>query len=198
MDENQLGAFRRFLLAFVAFFLVLFDRAFAEEVERLRRRRGAARSGLPTEPGKAEEAPGHLEVGPAPAQGPSREQDPSQALHLLSIFQRDGRLVDFLSEDLNGFSDSEIGAAARTVHEGCRKALDAYVALEPVFKEPEGALITVPPGFDPSSVRLIGNVVGQPPFQGSLRHHGWRVARVTLPQAGPANRAIIAPAEVEL
>jgi hypothetical protein len=200
MDENQLSPFRRFLLAFVALFLVLFDRAFAEEVERLRRRRRVARTGLPAEEAKAAAKTdgGHPNGGPAPAQGRSREQDPSEALHLLSIFQRDGRLVDFLSEDLNGFSDSEIGAAARTVHEGCRKALDAYVALEPVFREPEGALITVPAGFDPSSVRLTGNVVGQPPFQGSLRHHGWRVARVTLPQAGPADRAIIAPAEVEL
>jgi hypothetical protein len=194
MDETKLSAFRRSLLAFVAFFLVLFDRAFAEEVDRLRQRRRARRAGTPTEAGKADGAPAQAK---APAE-PPQSRDPGEALHLLSIFQRDGRLVDFLSEDLNGFSDAEIGAAARTVHEGCRKALDAYVALEPVYREAEGAHITVPPGFDPNSVRLTGNVVGQPPFQGSLRHHGWRAARVTLPQTGPSDRAIIAPAEVEL
>jgi hypothetical protein len=132
---------------------------------------------------------------PVPA-GPSPE---SIALHVLGLLQRDGRLVDFVSESLEGFSDSEIGAAARTVHAGCRKTLDAYVTLEPVFREPEGASVSVAPGFDASAVRLTGNVVGAPPFKGSLRHHGWRVtqARFPLPPDGHDVR-ILAPAEVEL
>jgi len=118
---------------------------------------------------------------------------------VLALLQRDGRLIDFLSEDLNGFSDAEIGAAARTVHVGCRKVLDSYLVLEPVYREQEGATVTVGTGFDPAAVRLSGNVVGSPPFRGSLRHHGWRATKATFPPIPPAHDPrILAPAEVEL
>jgi hypothetical protein len=122
----------------------------------------------------------------------------AEALHLLALLQRDGRLVDFLSEELAGFSDAEIGAAARTVHEGCRKVLDAYVPLEPVFPEGEGARVTVQPGFDAAAVRLTGNVVGAPPFTGTVRHHGWRAKELRIPPAPPGDARVLAPAEVEL
>src|SRR5262249_23557231 len=46
----------------------------------------------------------------------------ASALTLLAAFQREGRLVDFLQQEIAGFSDEEIGAAARVVHGGCRKA----------------------------------------------------------------------------
>jgi hypothetical protein len=122
-----------------------------------------------------------------------------EALQVLALLQRDGRLVDFVSEDLTGFTNAEIGAAARTVHEGCRKVIQAYVELEPVYREPEGASVTVADGFDPSAVRLTGNVVGSPPFQGSLRHHGWRVKHASFPPwPSGSDVRILAPAEVEL
>jgi hypothetical protein len=117
---------------------------------------------------------------------------------VLSLLQRDGRLIDFLSEDLTGFSDAEIGAAARTVHAGCKKALETYLELEPVFRDSEGATVTVAAGFDPAAVRLTGNVVGSPPFKGALRHHGWRATRATFPPPPKQDPKIIAPAEVEL
>ena len=134
---------------------------------------------------------------PPPPKTPFEEQAP--ALHLLSILQRDGRFVDFLQEDVAGFSDAEVGAAARIVHEGCRTAFKQYVTLEPVRKEQEGAPVTVEKGFDPGLVRLSGNVVGEPPYKGKLAHAGWRVKTVNLP-ARPAtfDPAIVAPAEVEL
>jgi hypothetical protein len=123
----------------------------------------------------------------------------SQALHLLALLQREGRLLDFCEESLEGFSDASIGAAARTVHAGCKKALAQALVLEPVRSEAEGAQIELPRGFDPAAVRLTGNVVGNPPFKGVLRHHGWRARQVKLgppPQALPPE--ILAPAEVEL
>src|SRR5207244_10775741 len=86
-----------------------------------------------------------------------------EALQLLSTLQREGRLIDFCEEDLAGFSDAQIGAASRTVHDGCRKALRSVVALEPVRTEAEGAPVEVPAGFDARAVRLTGNVVGNPP-----------------------------------
>ncbi len=119
------------------------------------------------------------------------------ALHLLSLLQREGRLIDFCEEELAGFSDAQIGAAARTVHDGCRKALRGAVTLAPVRPEAEGSSVTLPPGFDPQAVRLSGNVVGNPPFSGVLRHHGWKATDVKMPAAS-GDPTVIAPAEVEL
>jgi hypothetical protein len=121
-----------------------------------------------------------------------------EALHLLSLLQRDGRLVDFLAEDLTGFRDDQIGAAARTVHEGCKKVLGEYLKLEPVLREPEGAPVAVAAGFDAAAIRLTGNVVGDPPFRGTVRHHGWRAAEVRIPEPPPGDGRVVAPAEVEL
>ena len=119
------------------------------------------------------------------------------ALHLLSLLQREGRLIDFCEEELASFSDAQVGAAARTVHDGCRKALREAFSLAPVRGEPEGTPVTVPPGFDAHAVRLTGNVTGNPPFSGVLRHHGWKATQVRMPAAA-GDATLIAPAEVEL
>jgi Domain of unknown function (DUF2760) len=122
-----------------------------------------------------------------------------RAVQMLAILQRDGRLIDFITEDISPYQDAQIGAAARDVHESCRKAIDHYLALEPVIASEEGQPVTVEPGFDPAAIKLIGNVTGHPPLRGLLRHRGWRVAEVNLPPL-PDNsgRSIIAPAEVEI
>jgi Domain of unknown function (DUF2760) len=121
------------------------------------------------------------------------------ALALLALLQREGRLVDFLREPLDGFSDGDIGAAARDVHRGCRKVLEQHLSLEPVMPGNEEARVEVPRGFDPAEIRLIGEARGEPPFRGTLRHHGWRVVDARLPAlADGIDRMVIAPAEVEL
>ncbi|MDB4960407.1 MAG: hypothetical protein JWP01_406 [Myxococcales bacterium] len=121
------------------------------------------------------------------------------ALALLALLQREGRLVDFLREPLDGFSDGDIGAAARDVHRGCRKVLEQHLSLEPVMPGAEEAKVSVPKGFDPAEIRLIGEAKGEPPFRGTLRHHGWRVVDAKLPTlADGIDRNVIAPAEVEL
>lgn len=134
---------------------------------------------------------------PAPERAP--EPDHASGLTVLSILQREGRLIDFLQEDVAAFSDAEIGAAARVVHAGSRKVLAQYFTLEPILKETEGASITVKPGFDARRIRLTGNVAGQPPFHGSVKHHGWVATEVRLPSVSSALDArVVAPAEVEL
>ena len=121
------------------------------------------------------------------------------ALHLLSILQRDGRLVDFVNEDLSGASDGDVGAAARIVHAGCKKALASYFTFEKLRQENEEAVVTVDKGFDPAQVRLSGNVKGEPPFKGKLVHAGWRAVDVRMPErTGAVDAKIVAPAEVEL
>ena len=139
---------------------------------------------------------------PRPEPGPkvsSTQQHRDGALALLALLQREGRLVDFLREPLDGFSDADIGAAVRDVHRGCRKVLDQHLSLEPVMPGSEEARVAVPRGFDPAEIRLIGEARGEPPFHGTLRHHGWRVVDARLPAlADGVDRAVIAPAEVEL
>ena len=121
-------------------------------------------------------------------------------LRVLAVLQRDGRLIDFLQEEIDGYADAQIGAAVRDIHRGCRKALNEYLKLEPVMIGVEDQTVTVPADFDPAAIRLIGNVQGSPPFQGVLKHHGWRARAVQLP-ALPAARddsSVLSPAEVEI
>ncbi len=125
---------------------------------------------------------------------------PGPAIQILSILQRQGRLVDFLEEDLGEYEDGQIGAAVRSIHQGCKDALAQNVGLEAVYGEEEGTEVTIEPGFDPRAVRLTGNVQGDPPFRGVLRHRGWRVVRMDLPLKSPDREIdwIVAPAEVEI
>lgn len=121
------------------------------------------------------------------------------ALALLALLQREGRLVDFLREPLDGFADADIGAAARDVHRGCKKVIDQHLSIEPVMPGAEESKVTVPKGFDPAEIRLVGEAKGEPPFAGTLRHHGWRVIEAKLPVlADGVDRTVLAPAEVEL
>jgi hypothetical protein len=121
------------------------------------------------------------------------------ALHMLAILQREGRLLDFLGEDIASLKDADIGAAVRLVHQGCKKALGQYVVLKPVRGEAEGSAVVVDKGFDPHTVRLAGDVKGEPPFKGTLTHAGWQAVEVKLPER-PAfvDARIVAPAEVEV
>ncbi|MES2346189.1 MAG: DUF2760 domain-containing protein [Pseudomonadota bacterium] len=138
-------------------------------------------------------------AAPAPVPVPLRVATPDAALQLLSLFQREARLIDFTQENLSAYSDADIGAAARVVHEGCSKVLREHFTIEPVRSEAEGSRIVLENGFDASAVRLTGNVVGSAPFRGALSHRGWRAANVRLPKLAEAHdAAILAPAEVEL
>jgi hypothetical protein len=130
---------------------------------------------------------------------PAPERVHASGLLLLSALQREGRLVDFLQQDVAAFSDEQVGAAARVVHSGCRKVLNQYFDFAPVSKETEGSKITLPQGFDAERWCLTGNVSGQPPFHGEVRHHGWETRAIRMPSPSPAlDPRIVAPAEVEL
>jgi hypothetical protein len=123
----------------------------------------------------------------------------ASGLMLLAAFQREGRLVDFLQQDAAGFSDEDIGAAARVVHSGCQKILRQFFDLSPAAAGSEGSPMTVPAGFDAERIRLTGNVSGKPPFKGALKHHGWIATQVRMPAiAESLDPRVIAPAEVEL
>ena len=147
-----------------------------------------------------ETPPGHQPQGPPPTIPEPPPPSPQPAVQMLAILQREGRLIDFLKEDLRPFSDDQIGAAVRSIHQGCQAALLEHLDLEPILAETEGAEVTVPLDFDPKAIRLTGSVSGAPPFRGTLRHHGWRVLRVDLPRLiGSQDKGwILTPAEVEI
>ncbi len=120
-------------------------------------------------------------------------------LHLLSVLQREGRLVDFFSENLDLYEDEQIGAAVRGIHTDCKKIMDKSLMLKPVIDQSEGEQIEVEAGFDPGAIKLTGNVTGNPPFNGILRHRGWRIEKLELPSlSGVQDPGVIAPAEVEI
>lgn len=193
MTEPQaLPFFSRLSTAFGSFFALLGDGQLAARVQTLRDGAPLASEVPPPPP------------PPAPVQTPPpapvrATANVDAALQLLALLQRESRFVDFLQEDIAAYSDADVGGAARLLHGGARKVLMDTFDLEAVRTEAEGSRLTLPAGFDAAAVRVTGNVVGQPPFTGTLQHKGWRATAVRLPAltAGHDTR-VIAPAEVEL
>jgi Domain of unknown function (DUF2760) len=128
-----------------------------------------------------------------------KEYTPDAALQVLGLLQKEARFIDFIKENISAYSDADIGAAARVVHEGCNKAINEHFSLAPIRNEQEGSNITVPVGFDAAAIRLTGNIVGTAPFTGALVHKGWQVTDVRLPKLTQGhNPNIVAAAEIEL
>lgn len=133
---------------------------------------------------------------PPPPPPPKRS---GEALRLLTLLQREGRTLDFFLEDISGASDQQIGEGVRELHRKAQAVLKERLQMEPILPGEEGQMIEVPVGFDPSAIRLSGNVTGQPPFRGRLVHHGWRVKDFKLPAPPEGiDEFVVAQAEVEL
>ena len=193
MTDSNVSFLGRISLAVGTFFSILGDGEFAARVQRLR---SGAPTAAPTAAPVATPAPAPT---PQPAVPALKQASPDAALQLLGLLQRDARFIDFVEEDVAGYSDADIGAAARVVHGGCRTVLREHFTIRPVREEAEGSRVTLPEGFDATAVRLTGNVVGKAPFTGSLSHRGWRVQDVRLPKlAASHDTSVIAAAEVEL
>ncbi len=186
MPPSNPSLVARLVLALNTFFRILFDAPFAGRLQAL-----AA--------GEPATAPSASEPPAPPAPKAPREAQTDSALQLLSLLQREGRLIDFLNEDVAAYSDAEIGAAARVVHDHCKQALDAHLSISRIRSEAEGSHVSIPKGFSAQEIRLVGNVVGEAPFRGALSHAGWRVTKIELPKlADGHDLRVLAPAEVEL
>ena len=138
-------------------------------------------------------------VAPA-APAPKQTRSDAEVVNFLAILQEKGRLVDFLMGDIAGYSDAQVGAAGRVLHEGCKAALMEHFGIRPMREESEGSKVTIPTEHAPDEYRLVGRITGEPPFRGTLIHHGWRVEWVKLPRIVTSGdrQPAIAPAEVEL
>ncbi len=120
-------------------------------------------------------------------------------LHSLSVLQREGRLLDFFDEDLSLYEDDQIGAAVRSIHEDCKKTVKKYIDPKPVIEQEEGERVVVEDGFDIDSIKLVGNISGNPPFEGVLRHRGWKSGKKEIPKLSDIqDSTVITPAEVEI
>ena len=125
--------------------------------------------------------------------------DTQGPVQLLSLLQQDGRLVDFLFEDIDNYDDDQIGAAVREIHSKCRKLLNKYMQIQPVRPEKEGEVVSLGAGYDASAIRVTGRVAEKVPMFGTLRHRGWKAFKVELPtRPSGADASVIMPAEVEV
>jgi len=182
--------FTRLKFAFRTFFALLFHGRIPDDVASTVGR-SAHREPVPTPLAPAAPVSGRPDLVRSGGTEPTAAQ-------MLAVLQRDGRLIDFLMEDITPYSDAQIGAAVRNVHSGCRDAVRRYLTLSPVLDTEEGARITIESGNNAARVKVIGNVAGQPPFQGVVRHRGWSLNGSELPSLSSTAPSVIAPAEVEV
>ncbi len=136
---------------------------------------------------------------PIPPPVAAGNQAEAEIVAFFGLLQEKGRLVDFLMEDITSYQDSEVGAAARVIHQGCRQVLQEYFQVSAISEAQEGTQVTVPVGYSADQYRLVGKLTGEPPFTGTLIHKGWKTGFVKLPRIVAKERLpAIAPAEVEL
>ena len=124
-------------------------------------------------------------------------------VQFLARLQEKGRFVDFALDDITPYSNEQVGAAARVVHQGCREVLRECFDIHPLHSGEEQETVNLSGEYDATAYRLVGNVPEHPPFRGTVLHRGWKTTRVTLPRVTEAARKasareVIAPAEVEV
>ena len=174
--------------AFSSFFGILFGGELPPDVAKAY---GYIKASEVKKPEPVKPAPKAPEVKPADG-----------ALQFLGILQRDARLVDFLMEDIGGYSDDQVGAAVRTLHEQCGTVLKRCVTLAPVIDGVEGTYTkSEAAGANAKqALKFIGNVPAEGRAPGGiLRHKGWKATDVDLPKVSSSvNLSIIAPAEIEV
>lgn len=182
-------------LAFRAFFAALFNSEKAEQID-------AAMSGkLPTA-GKissAAEKPTAKESTPVQNVAPKKMEiasGRSEALTLLSVLQREARFIDLVQESLDGYSDAQVGAAARDVLKQSKKALQRMFDIQPLSEASEGTSISLPANASPTRWKINGSA-DRSNF--SVVHPGWiaKASQVPVWTGENNDKFVIAPIEVE-
>lgn len=136
-------------------------------------------------------------------EGKEKHKTPEEVDHshlrLLYYLQHSGRFIDFLKEDISGFSDAQVGAAVRKIHQDCARIIEEIVTIRPLRDENEGAVIQIHKGYNPAEIKIVGKIKGEPPFTGTLIHKGWKAHKLSLPKnSGEQLMDVICPAEVEV
>ena len=134
----------------------------------------------------------------APAETPRPVTKPtrSDAITLLSALQREARLVDLIQESLSGFSDAQVGAAARPCLQQSAQTLQRFFDLKPISDAADGSNVDVGSHESPARYQWVGEGTTT---SGGLIHHGWQASQVELPQysGDAADGWVVAPAQVQ-
>ena len=118
------------------------------------------------------------------------------AIFTLNLLQREGRLIDFLQEDISSISDAQVGAAVRQIHTQSAETIEKYFKLRAISEVPEGTETELPKNLEPSTIRLTGSTE-QGANKGVVRHKGWISSEQSLPQqVGSRNQSVVCPAEI--
>lgn len=121
------------------------------------------------------------------------------AHQLLQLLQHEARFIDFIQESIDGYDDSDVGAAARQIHAGCSKVIKQHFTIDVVNSAPENSRVQVAADYDAKQIKLEGRVEGSGPYSGTLIHPGWKVTNTQLPKVNNTdNLTILAPAEIEV
>ncbi len=143
-----------------------------------------------------------LTAVPPPSSVAASKESGAEALLFLSLLQEKGRFVDFLMEDISAYSNEQVGAASRVVHQGCREVVNDAFSPQPVASAPENSTITLEAGYNAEEFRLVGKVDGKTPQSGKVVHKGWRASQVKLPRrhhnGKDLSHSVIVPAEVSV
>ncbi|MCC9644226.1 DUF2760 domain-containing protein [Rhodopirellula sp. JC740] len=175
-------------LALRAFWKALFEPKVAERVALALDGPGSLGAGSAAPEVAAEQKP-VVAAKPKSAQ--------SEAIALLAALQRDARFVDLIQEDLDRFSDEQIGAAARPCLKACRQTLDRLVAIKPLVDAADGDVIAVDETASAARVRWVGESSGA--SQAKLVRKGWEATKVQLPawSGSDDDAKVISPNQVE-
>ena len=148
---------------------------------------------------KLDAALGTASLATAPLAAATQLKPSGESLRLLAILQTDARLIDFLMENLAGAPADAVKNGVMEVQKKAVAALNKHLVLEPILAGTEGDRVTVPKGFDPSAISVLGHVTGEPPFAGELQHPGWKVKEIKLPTGTDGRDLfVIQPAEVQM
>jgi hypothetical protein len=156
---------------------------------------------------RSRQEPSTPAVQPPPPVAPPKaaKLEPTQtgeALILLSLLQEKGRFLDYVTEDITAFNDTQVAAASRVVHQGCSAVIKECLALSPTHEGQEGDRITLDKSSDPNRYRLLGKVPQEPPYQGIVVHRGWQTTKLALPRftrpVDPTGPNVITPMDVEV
>lgn len=145
----------------------------------------------------------HLQTTQSDLQKYKTQALSQDALTLLSLLQEKGRFLDFLMDDIRVYTDEQVGAAGRIVHQGCSKVLSEFFNISPLHAQEEGAVVKLGHEDLMSAYRILGNHVEQLPLSAKIVHKGWGTDKVCITRRSTApvelsGKMMISPVEVEV
>ena len=193
--DFETGMIAGAIIVMIALFVVLIFSALAKKAKKSV---GKTNSQFSAEKEEIKELKAELERVSGELAAKEEKKFTEGALYTLVLLQREGRFVDFIKENIEAFEDSQIGAAVRQIHAGCRKVIDDNFNVKALFDKPEGEKVSLGDDFDPGEVKMSGNVPEKAPYNGELKHKGWKSDKVKLPKrTDKVNVKVVCPAEIE-